>query len=98
MQPEEETTTEDPDEESVVTTGSYLGCYKDDDNFPILDFLYEDEEGLTPAVSFCYSRQVFSLGVVSPPHVISSFFFSFSLLLFSFGARAPFSRSDLTVL
>ncbi|CAM9272210.1 unnamed protein product [Scytosiphon promiscuus] len=39
----------DNDDETTVATGSYLGCYKDDDNFPILDFLYEDEEDLTPA-------------------------------------------------
>lgn len=28
-------------------SGTYLGCYGDDDNYPILDFAYEDENSLT---------------------------------------------------
>ncbi|CAM9964709.1 unnamed protein product, partial [Ectocarpus fasciculatus] len=29
--------------------GSHVGCYLDDDSVPILGFLYEDEDSLTPA-------------------------------------------------
>ncbi|CAM9975873.1 unnamed protein product, partial [Ectocarpus fasciculatus] len=47
---------DDPDPDStddndtvVVTGGSHVGCYLDDDSVPILGFLYEDEDSLTPA-------------------------------------------------
>ena len=31
-------------------SGTYLGCYDDDDKSPILDFAYEDETALTTQV------------------------------------------------
>ena len=41
---------EDDDQDSVEPAGSLLGCYQDSDVNPILTFLYEDENDLTPAV------------------------------------------------
>eukprot|EP00752_Nemacystus_decipiens_P017703 g15872.t1 len=46
---EPEPVEEDDDEEATDPGGDLLGCYQDSDNNPILSFLYEDEDNLTPA-------------------------------------------------
>lgn len=41
-----------------LPSGDYLGCYRDSDSSPIMDFAYEDEDDLTPAVIFFSCRRL----------------------------------------